>query len=392
MHTPEIARFTTELAATLDGMLPSLHAMPELPQEQTTTFSPLEDVTVQQVGLPTPPLDSNYSLLSGTASRLTSIASAFEFSFNSPFQDLVPGIQSLSNSAVDILDGSKMTLGDLGFLGPEKASAVTRSCSITQSMSPVQGISLLPLAWPSNLATEFRSIGHHSDLFVLDDPITDQRLVDSAGTEMPVGDHHPATNSQTISWLSRVPNPRVTCIQYSQLKILPACIENARSMGLLGHDSSMPLCFPSSPFHRHVTPSDDPRKLLAGITLPSTPLNLKPTLPQVLYPHPAFMDLIPMPTFRSRVITLAATRPQLFDIWELKRDMFVDDGLVFWSNMNGNAGLGTGEGQGQPWDERSWEAAPWFLRKWRMLVDGEEGDVWKQSLWWQRARGEAEVE
>jgi hypothetical protein len=120
-------------------------------------------------------------------------------------------------------------------------------------------------------------------------------------------------------------------------------------------------------------------------------MHLKPTLPQLLYPHPAFMDLIPMPAFRARAITLAATRPQLFDIWELKRDMIVEDGLVLWSSISSGASSGEiGEGQGQPWDKRSWEAAPWFLRKWRVLFDGEEGEVWKQSLWWRRARGEVE--
>lgn len=35
------------------------------------------------------------------------------------------------------------------------------------------------------------------------------------------------------------------------------------------------------------------------------------------------------------------------------------------------------EANGQPWDGRSWEVAPWFLRKWRMLMVGEEGSFWR---------------
>jgi hypothetical protein len=95
-----------------------------------------------------------------------------------------------------------------------------------------------------------------------------------------------------------------------------------------------------------------------------------------------------MPVFRARAITLAATRPHLVNMTELKKDMVVEDGLVLWSPTSSSVSSHQRDGRGQPWDIRSWEAAPWFLRKWRMLVDGE-GEVWKQSLWWQTARGES---
>ena len=45
-----------------------------------------------------------------------------------------------------------------------------------------------------------------------------------------------------------------------------------------------------------------------------------------------------------------------------------------------------GNGNGQPWDMRSWEAAPWFVKKWKILIDGEEGETRKQSSWWKRVR------
>jgi hypothetical protein len=203
----------------------------------------------------------------------------------------------------------------------------------------------------------------------------------------------PTATSQTIISTSRLPSPRLNCIQFYQTTFLLATIENARSMGFIveEEDVTMSHCLGSSPFYRPVTPADDPTKLLAAITRPSTPIHLRPTLAQVIYPHPAFMDLIPIPAFRERAITLAATRPQAFHIWDLKKDMVLEEGLVPWSSMGSRERSGRlCEGQGQPWDMRSWEAAPWFLRKWRMLVDGEEGEVWNQSLWWQRARGEME--
>jgi hypothetical protein len=108
-----------------------------------------------------------------------------------------------------------------------------------------------------------------------------------------------AATSQTISSPCCLPSPQIKRIQFSQTKILLAWIQNAQSMGFLVQDVIMPQCLASSPLHRPVTPPDNPKKLLATVTRPSTPTHLKPTLPQVLYPHPAFMDLIPIPVFRA---------------------------------------------------------------------------------------------
>lgn len=199
--------------------------------------------------------------------------------------------------------------------------------------------------------------------------------------------------SQKVASASRLPSPRLNCIQFRQTTFLRATIHNAQSMGFIveEEDDTMSHCLGSSPYYRPVTPADDPRQLLAAITRPSTPAHLRPTLAQVLYPHPAFMDLIPIPAFRARAITLAATKPQAFGLWDLKKDMVLEEGLVPWSSIGSRSrSTRMSGGQGQPWDMRSWEAAPWFLRKWRMLVDGEEGELWNQSLWWQRARGEIE--
>ncbi|KFY46545.1 hypothetical protein V495_02398 [Pseudogymnoascus sp. VKM F-4514 (FW-929)] len=178
---------------------------------------------------------------------------------------------------------------------------------------------------------------------------------------------HGTSLSQKIASASRLPSPRLNCIQFYQTTFLTATIHNARSMGFIVEEESVTMsqCLGSSPFFRPVTPADDPKKLLAAITRPSTPAHLRPTLEQVLYPHPGFMDLIPIPAFRARAITLAAARPQAFDLWDLKKDMVLEEGLVPWSSIGGNPRSGRMRGgQGQPWDMRSWEAAPWFLRKW----------------------------
>lgn len=128
-----------------------------------------------------------------------------------------------------------------------------------------------------------------------------------------------------------------------------------------------------SPFYRPSTRlSDDPIMLLSQASKQSFPPHLKPTLPQILFPHHAWIDLVPFPILRERTITLAATSPKMFDIKELKLDIMYD-GLRYKSHV----GDGHIDSNAEPWDGRNWVVEPWFLKKWRMLMVGTEGTFWK---------------
>lgn len=198
--------------------------------------------------------------------------------------------------------------------------------------------------------------------------------------------------SQALPTSSRLPDPWSECIHFTRSNILLACIQNAQSMGLKVEDVMMPERLATSPFYQPImAPTDDPTRLLECVASPTTPVHLKPTLPQVLYPHPAFLDLIPMPDFRARVITLLATHPHVIDMMDLKKDVAFENGICYWTSLGSggnNKSAAAQAAHGQPWDMRSWEVAPWFLRKWRVLFGGEDGETLKQSQWWQRARGE----
>jgi hypothetical protein len=179
-------------------------------------------------------------------------------------------------------------------------------------------------------------------------------------------------------------DPYQNAILFSQVTILNICAQNANCLGMAPEDfisdNCLSLC---SPFYRPVSASDDPVTLLAAVSKPFTPTFLQPTLSQILFPHHPIFDLIPIPGFRERAIMLATTSPALLNSLELKQDIMCG-GLVCWGTKHGsNHG-----GKGQPWDLRSWEAAPWFLKKWRLLVGGKDGDLWKQSMWWRNLRGE----
>ena len=110
--------------------------------------------------------------------------------------------------------------------------------------------------------------------------------------------------------------------------------------------------------------------------------DLRPTRIQTNIPHHPCLDVLPWPTFRSNAIMAASMDPPPIDEDDLCLDM-LNDGIRCW----GSTAMSLhGHGQGSPWDSRSWEAAPWFLQKWESLIGGKDGEMWKDSSWWQSMR------
>jgi hypothetical protein len=168
-------------------------------------------------------------------------------------------------------------------------------------------------------------------------------------------------NSTSLATSSFLPDPYRNYLQLS--KVLPSTAYMHIAIRLGINLQNLATTKFQSPFYRTTTPADDPKALLAAAAIPSLPAHLQPTLPQILFPHQASFDLLPFPVLRARAIALSVTSPQLVNPKELKLDI-LQDGLICWHTRNGGE-----KGNGQPWDVRSWEAAPWFLKKWRMLFD-----------------------
>ena len=108
--------------------------------------------------------------------------------------------------------------------------------------------------------------------------------------------------------------------------------------------------------------------------------DLRPSSTQLLTPHPSYLDCIIYPSFRDRAIELSAANK--LNHWDLFFDI-INDGLVCWGSANN-----TGMENGVAWSMRSWEARPWFLKKWWFLAGGEDEEVWQGSRWWWSMRGE----
>ncbi|RDW70995.1 hypothetical protein BP6252_07558 [Coleophoma cylindrospora] len=399
-RTLEPATITNDQAGSPTNRSPIPLIEPALIQEPDSILPSQEHVATAQTELRPPPLDSSCLIQDsfGSTNHLenftetlfhspstigipylavepssTCIPPDFETAYPSLGEDLVSTPFPI-NEVTDIPDGEIISLSPLAFLSLELHTA-------TSEWPLIQDESL-----PSSTSLSNTSIASQPHLhYIQDIPIqeTSKQSLDVARVntprhEMLLRGRQSTPASPNIISSSCLPNPWMNNFQLSQPNFVLACIHNARSMGFLieDTDSMMVQGIKPSPFYRSVTPADDPTTLLAMATKPSTPIHLRPTLPQILYLHPTFMDLIPIPSFRARAITLAATRPHLLDLWDLKSDIVQMNGLGLWSCVSYTTGSRrAGAGLGQPWDIRSWEAAPWFRNKWRMLLDVDER-VW----------------
>jgi hypothetical protein len=149
----------------------------------------------------------------------------------------------------------------------------------------------------------------------------------------------------------------VNILQTNQTKTVSAVLKNAVCLGF--DIQKLMTCDKAdiSPFFRAFTPTDNPRSLVASTLDPSLPTHLQPTMAQILIPHPASLDLIPLPLLRERVIMISFAMPEVFDLWDLKLDIYVRDGLVISGTKNCSS-----------WDQNYWEMKPWFKRKWCEVI------------------------
>ncbi|KAI9044341.1 uncharacterized protein KD926_000942 [Aspergillus affinis] len=146
-----------------------------------------------------------------------------------------------------------------------------------------------------------------------------------------------------------------------------------------------------SPFYRSMKASTDSAAKENVITtvqkiFKTLKPDLRPSSEQITVEHPPYIDVLPFRTLRKNLILHQQ---------EVNEDEFLHDlltGLVCW----GGAGLGrkdrnasTGYAStGTPWDNRSWEAKVWFLKKYWSLLGGEDGELVRQSEWWRSIRDE----
>jgi hypothetical protein len=183
-------------------------------------------------------------------------------------------------------------------------------------------------------------------------------------------------------YVASLPDIRRNNIRIKQVLFIAACVANASSLGLplegLNYDGA------ESPFFRDSV-SESAAKTASLSDFPDLKTHLRPCATQLMYRHHPYIDVLPFPTFRERLIKLACAEEPMVDEDELCKDL-QNDGLICWGSSLGGRSAVTGSGA--PWDIRSWEAQDWFMKKWWILIGGAEGEIYKQTQWWCEMRGE----
>lgn len=98
----------------------------------------------------------------------------------------------------------------------------------------------------------------------------------------------------------------------------------------------------------------------------AAPQSLMPTPLQSKVPHYPYLDLLPIPALRNKLLMAN----DIIEVREMWRDLSVGEVKV-WGNT--------------PWEEAGWEIGERFAMKWWFLMDDE---VLVSTKFWRRMRGE----
>jgi Domain of unknown function (DUF3425) len=152
-------------------------------------------------------------------------------------------------------------------------------------------------------------------------------------------------------------NPYANSLRFKRFATLDAFLSNALAIGYHIPDLYC-LKKPSTFWRPEIKSVSDLRGDLAASYM-RLPPHLRPTSLQIKRSHKPYIDLLPFPNLRMRIISAITQEPPAIDEFDLKHDI-MHDGVICWSGGRPSAG--------QPWDMRSWEIAPWFKRKWEITL------------------------
>ncbi|KAG4444185.1 hypothetical protein IFR05_000282 [Cadophora sp. M221] len=98
----------------------------------------------------------------------------------------------------------------------------------------------------------------------------------------------------------------------------------------------------------------------------SLPPSLTPTLQQRFVPHKPYVDMLPWPSVRDRILS----SPSSINEMQFVSDMTSTD-IKVWGST--------------PWDPAGWEVSPTFAKKWWFLMDD---GILQTANFWRGQRGE----
>lgn len=158
-------------------------------------------------------------------------------------------------------------------------------------------------------------------------------------------------------------------IYVRQNGLFGAVMENTLALGLLNGAQMIFSQDGTSPFNKDwIETKGDMQLSEIKTKFAATPRDLQPLDIQITFEHHVYLDVLPFPMFRDKALKALTCDPPLFDEDELCVDITVNAGLVVWGSQGNDQGMEAC----RPWDMRSWEPKPWFLRKYWYLCGGWE--------------------
>ncbi|KAH7329168.1 hypothetical protein B0I35DRAFT_473796 [Stachybotrys elegans] len=177
---------------------------------------------------------------------------------------------------------------------------------------------------------------------------------------------------------SLLPDPLINNLLFNPQCVFMALKENCLHLGISNNDFCTDLGM--SPFFRpeFESASESDSKALLSLSRQSytnVKFDLRPVEGQLVINHHPYIDVIPFRDLRRNLLRM---------LDEIDEDDFFRDCLESWTCWGPSAGIPSG----RPWDPRSWEASEAFLGKWSHVIGGDEGELARQSRWWQSIRGD----
>lgn len=180
-----------------------------------------------------------------------------------------------------------------------------------------------------------------------------------------------------------LPNVYANNLRLKQFTTISALRASIESLGLTFTMLSNPET--ESPFYRGVLSKDVAKMIITKERFDDVAPHLRPTIAQIRHRHHPYLDGLPFPTLRERIIEACSLESPILDEEDLCDDL-EKGGLICWGSYLGDGNRATGSGA--PWDFRSWEAQPWFLRKWWFFIGRSQGELFQQTRWWHEMRGD----
>lgn len=256
----------------------------------------------------------------------------------------------------------------------------------------------------------FTTPGHQQSKFFLEPPTSERR---SKGTAYPSEAESPPSSSKTSTtmvpstrsaastpcslpgedslgeFMQHLMNLRVPDVKQvlfvQQTQLFAAVMDNTLAIGVMNGPEAIFADESGSPFNKDWVSSKGSIQLSQiRSKFSGAPRDLQPVDVQITVEHHVYLDVIPFPSFRDRALRAIAQDPPLLDEDDLCRDICSNEGLVVWGSQGNSRGMEAA----RPWDMRSWEPKPWFLRKYHFLVGGWEDEMWRAARWWHMMRNE----